>query len=101
MAKNIKVETEEKVLDTSKSDVVNKKDKKNTKLVKPKKERKSIGKRIKETTSELKKVSWPTFGKVVKATSVVIVVVLFFTVVLFGIDYVLKLLFNLLTGSNA
>ena len=52
-----------------------------------------------ETFSELKKVSWPTFGQVVKKTGVVLAVVIIFTVVLFGIDYLLGLLFDLLTSG--
>ena len=72
---------------------------KQDKSKKNKAEAKSVAKRIKETASELKKVSWPSFGKVAKSTLVVIVVVLFFTIALFGIDYVLNLLFNLLTPS--
>ena len=52
--------------------------------------------RVKETFGELKKVSWPSFGKVVKATGVVLTVVVFFTAILFGIDYGLKWLHYLL-----
>ncbi|MCL2539951.1 MAG: preprotein translocase subunit SecE [Firmicutes bacterium] len=69
---------------------------------KAKRERKklNIGKKIKETGSELKKVTWPAFPTVVKKTGVVIAVVLFFLVVLFGIDYLLQFLHKLLlTGS--
>ena len=40
-----------------------------------------MGKKIKEVFSELKKVTWPTFGKVIKQTFVVIGVVLVFMVV--------------------
>lgn len=109
MAKKVKVEAlenaevENKKAKTKANEnnaVVNKKDNKKTKQEKSKKnkgEKRGLGKRVKETASELKKVSWPSFGKVVKSTVVVIVVVLFFTVALFGIDYLLKLLFNLLT----
>lgn len=59
------------------------------------KERK-LAKKTKETVSELKKVTWPSFGKVVKQTAVVLGVVLFFTVILFGIDRLLSWLFGLL-----
>ena len=64
-----------------------------------KKERKpsNRGKRIKETISELKKVTWPTFGSVVKKTGIVLAVVVIFAVVLFGIDRLLAWLFDLLT----
>ncbi|MEG1751740.1 MAG: preprotein translocase subunit SecE [Clostridia bacterium] len=63
---------------------------------KPKKEKKpsKVGKMLKETGSELKKVSWPTFGKTLKTTGIVLVVVAVFTVVLFGMDRLLSLLFN-------
>ena len=54
--------------------------------------------RTKETFAELKKVSWPSFGRVVKATGVVLAVVLVFTVVLFGIDYGLGHLHRLLVS---
>ena len=58
-----------------------------------------VGKKIKETASELKKVTWPTFGSVVKKTGVVLAVVLIFAVVLFGIDRLLSWLFELLTNA--
>jgi preprotein translocase subunit SecE len=70
----------------------------NEKTKKVKKERKGsrLVKRLKETGSELKKVTWPTFPKVVKQTGVVLAVVVFFGLVLFGFDYLLKFLFELL-----
>ena len=58
-----------------------------------------VGKKIKETASELKKVTWPTFGSVLKKTGVVLAVVLIFAVVLFGIDRLLSWLFELLTNA--
>lgn len=58
----------------------------------------TIGKKLKETFSEIKKVSWPSFGKVVKQTSIVIGVVLAFLVVLMLMDFGLSYLLNLLTG---
>ncbi len=48
---------------------------------------KRIGMKIKDIFSELKKVSWPTFPKVVKKTGVVIIVVLAFLVVITAFDY--------------
>lgn len=73
---------------------------KNGKKKKAKKEKKGgVGKKFKETVSELKKVSWPGFGTVVKKTGVVLAVVVIFTVVLFGFDYVLGLLYNLFTSQ--
>ena len=57
-----------------------------------------MGRKLKETFSELKKVSWPTFPKVVKATCVVLVVVVTFLVVATGINYGLNELLKLITG---
>lgn len=61
-----------------------------------------MGRRLKETFSELKRVTWPTFPKVVKSTCVVLVVVLAFLVVVTGINYGLQELLNLVTsiGQN-
>lgn len=56
-----------------------------------------MGRKIKETFSELKRVTWPTFPKVVKATCVVLVVVLVFTVVVTGINYGLNELLKVVT----
>ena len=54
---------------------------------------KRLGMKIKDIFSELKKVSWPSFGKVVKQTGVVLVVVLAFLVVITAFDFgLLKLL---------
>ncbi len=58
-----------------------------------------LGKKFKEMGSELKKVSWPSFKTVVKSTGVIIAVVLTFTVVLFGIETVLGLLYNMFTKN--
>ena len=58
-----------------------------------------IGKKLKETFSELKRVTWPTFPKVVKATGVVLVVVLIFTVVVTGINFGMQKLLELATGN--
>ena len=57
-----------------------------------------VGRKLKETFSELKKVSWPTFPKVVKTTCVVLVVVLAFLVVVTGINYGLNELLKVITG---
>jgi preprotein translocase SecE subunit len=53
-------------------------------------------KRATEIISELKKVSKPSFGKVVKNTSVVIVVVAICTLLLFGMDRLFSLVYDLL-----
>ena len=48
---------------------------------------KRIGLKIKDVFSELKRVSWPTFPKIVKQTGIVIVVVLIFLVVITAFDF--------------
>ena len=64
---------------------------------KAKKEKKpGMFKKLREAWGELKKVTWPSFGDVCKKTGVVLVVVLIFAVVIFGIDYCLGLLMGLL-----
>lgn len=57
-----------------------------------------MGRRLKETFSELKRVTWPSFPKVVKATCVVLVVVVVFTVVVTGINYGLNELLKVITS---
>lgn len=81
---------------------VSKKEAKAQKDKKVKKEKKpsKAGKRAKETFSELKKVTWPTFPKVVKQTGIVLAVVIFFGVVLFAFDYILKFLFKLMNSQE-
>ena len=59
------------------------------------------GAKIKETFSELKRVSWPKFGTVVKTTGVVLVIVLAFLIVVTGVDAGLSALLRLLTGTGA
>ena len=67
-----------------------KEDNKATKAQKQKKakDKKSskIAKRLKETSSELKKVTWPKFTTVLKQTGVVLAVTAAFLLVVFGID---------------
>ena len=48
---------------------------------------KRLGSKIKDVFSELKKVSWPSFMKVVKQTGVVLVVVILFLVVITAFDF--------------
>lgn len=47
---------------------------------------KRLGAKIKDVFSELKRVTWPTFPKVVKKTGVVLVVVLVFLVIITAFD---------------
>ena len=75
----------------------NLKDKKNNKS---KKEKKSLKKKAAEIISELKKVSKPTFGQVVKNTSVVIIVVAICTLLLFGMDKLFSLIYDLLLPNS-
>ena len=67
---------------------------KKTKKTNPNKRKFGTG--FKETVGELKKVAWPSFGKVVKTTGVVLAVVGVFTLVLLGIDLGLEQLHKLL-----
>ena len=55
--------------------------------------------KIKEVFSEIKKVTWPSFGKVVKTTCVVLVIVLAFLVVFTAINYGLNSLLALLSSG--
>ena len=57
-----------------------------------------IGRKFKEVFSELKKVTWPTFGKVIKATGVVIAVVVSFLVVFTAVNFGLNELLGLITN---
>lgn len=75
---------------------------KDTKQDKKKKEKKpkerKLARKAREMSSELKKVTWPGFAEVCKKTGIVLVVVLFFAVVLFGLDTLFGYLFGLLTA---
>ena len=57
------------------------------------------GAKIKETFSELKRVTWPKFGTVVKTTVVVLVIVIAFLLILTCADVVLTGLLGLLTNG--
>lgn len=67
------------------------KENKKGKQKKDKKPKKSLAKKTGEIFSELKKVSWPSFGKVVKQTSIVLGFVLICALVLFVICFLLQL----------
>lgn len=67
--------------------------------VKPKKVKKDKTVKVsktRETMSELKKVSWPSFGKTMKQTGMVISVVAIFTLLVLGIDSLLSWLISLI-----
>jgi preprotein translocase subunit SecE len=74
----------------------------NAKNAKPKNKKPNffvrMGRKIKEVFSELKKVSWPSFSKVVKQTGIVLGVVALFMVVITLIDFGLGQLLTLLTS---
>lgn len=75
-------------------------DAKNAKAGKKKEKKpkeKKLRKKARETISELKKVTWPTFGEVCKKTGIVLSVVVLFGLLLFGLDTLLGYLFGLLT----
>ena len=57
-----------------------------------------MGRKLKEVFSELKRVTWPSFPKVVKSTCVVLVIVGVFAVVLTGINYGLDKLLEVVTS---
>ncbi|MGN1227032.1 MAG: preprotein translocase subunit SecE, partial [Christensenellales bacterium] len=62
-------------------------------------EKRTIGQKAKATVSELKKVTWPSFGQTVKQTGVVIGFVLIFIVILLGLNSLFGWLFNLIVGT--
>ena len=91
--------TEEKVVETKNTKVVEVKAKdvskdkqKKDKVKKPNK----IAKSLKDTGNELKKVSWPKFKDIVKQTGIVLAFVLIFALVLFGFDRLCSWLTGLL-----
>lgn len=73
-------------------------DKKDKKKEKKPKERK-VSRKVKETTSELKKVSWLSFGQVCKRTVIVIGFVLISTLILFGVDQLLQWVYKLIVNN--
>jgi len=60
-----------------------------------------LGRKTRDLIAELKKVTWPGFGKVMKQTGIVIGVVLFFLVIVFAIDLGLSQLYKLLIDAIA
>ena len=72
--------------------------KKQEKKAKAKKEQKPKRSRTRETFAELKKVTWPTFGKTMAQTGMVISVVAIFALLVLGVDLLLGWLFGLISG---
>ena len=56
-----------------------------------------VGAKCKETFSELKRVTWPSFTTVLKTTGVVLVVVAAFLIVITGVDQLLTWLLDLIS----
>ena len=54
-----------------------------------------LGKFLSKSWSELKKVTWPDFKTVVQNTGIVLLVVLFFGLIIFGVDMGLNALIKL------
>ena len=89
-----------KAQDGKQKEIVEKKAKKQDKNKKPNVFVR-MGRKLKETFSELKRVTWPTFGKALKATGVVIVIVLIFTVIVTGVNFGFTKLLELITDLGA
>ena len=87
--------TEEKVVESKSSNKVVEVKAKQAKTKKVKQPSK-IGKALKDTGNELKKVSWPKCKEVCKQTGIVLVFVLVFALVLFGFDRLCSWLTGLL-----
>ncbi|MCR5553273.1 MAG: preprotein translocase subunit SecE [bacterium] len=102
--KNIEPQTSEEVSqEQQEQKVVEKKAKKEQKQKKADKKAKKQNNepkrnRAKETFSELKKVTWPSFGKTMAQTGMVIGVVALFALFVFGVDALLSWLFSLING---
>ncbi len=88
MAEQQSEQTENTPKKVQKEKVVEVKAKDLAKTKKKEKNKKSnkVAKALKDTGNELKRISWPPFKQVVKQTSIVLVFVIVFTVVLFGFD---------------
>ena len=89
-------ETALETKETKTTEKVSKKEKANKKAVKADKAPKKN--RVKETLGELKKVTWPSFGKTMKQTGMVLSLVLVFGVLVLGFDLLISLIINLLSS---
>ena len=61
---------------------------------------KRLGSFFVKSWSELKKVSWPSFKTVLKNTGIVLLVVLFFAVIIFGVDALFAWLVSLMSSKS-
>lgn len=89
--------------EVSEQKVAPQKDKKQNKQNKQNKDKKPnvfvrMGRKLKETFSELKRVTWPSFGKALKATGIVLAIVLVFTVIVTGVNYGFSELLEFITS---
>lgn len=94
ISEGVVAKDEKKTEKKSKQD--NKKDSKKNK--KKKDNKGGLIKKTKETASELKKVTWPSFGEVVKKTGIVVAFVILFGLFIFGVNALLGWLVGLLAG---
>ena len=90
-------EVKTKKKDKASADISTKVDKKKAKATKKKKNDKPKRNYGKEVVSELKKVNWPSFGKVCKQTGAVLVVVGVFMLAVLGIDTLVAWILSLIT----
>lgn len=60
-----------------------------------------MGRKLKEVFSELKKVTWPSFGKVMKSTGIVLTVIVSFLIIFTAVNYGLGELLNLITSLGS
>lgn len=104
---NSEIEKSDELLEVKKTEKLSKEDKKkakeSAKQAKQKKAQKQKNDKpkrnfAKETFSELKKVSWPTFKKACKQTGTVLVVVAVFMLVVLGIDSLLSWIISLIVN---
>ncbi len=90
----VSLESQAKGEKAVKEEALEAKTKKASSSKKVKKNKVSLGRKLKGVFSELKKVSWPTLPKVVKQTGIVLAVVLFFLVIIGGFDFILTQLLS-------
>lgn len=100
MAKNKQIKPETLNAPNAQDESVNKKAKpvKDKKAKKAKASAQPKRSRMKETFGELKKVSWPTFGKTMAQTGMVIGVVAIFALLVLGVDLFLGWIVGLISG---
>ena len=100
MAKNKQIKPETLNAPNAQDESVNKKAKpvKDKKAKKAKANAQPKRSRMKETFGELKKVSWPTFGKTMAQTGMVIGVVAVFALRVLGVDLFLGWIVGLISG---